>query len=223
MTLIAEDVLVLLLDDEKGTVPSSVSLQPLLGGALLIELALAEQVRVVKNGPWRSAKVHLTDVPGPGDPVLAEAWRTVGAKPRTAQDLVNRLGRGRKAVLAERLAQRGILQRRDERRLGMFPRTRWPSADPRREEDVRRTLTAALVEGQEPDPRTAALVALLHAVGRAHKSVPHEGMSGSAVRARAKEISEGAWAAKAVKDAITAAQAAVIEARAASTAAASSG
>lgn len=223
MTLIAEDVLVLLLDDEKGTVPSSVSLQPLLGGALLIELALAEQVRVVKNGPWRSAKVHLTDVPGPGDPVLAEAWRTVGAKPRTAQDLVNRLGRGRKAVLAERLAQRGILQRRDERRLGMFPRTRWPSADPRREEDVRRTLTAALVEGQEPDPRTAALVALLHAVGRAHKSVPHEGMSGSAVRARAKEISEGAWAAKAVKDAITAAQAAVIAASAASTAAATSG
>jgi Golgi phosphoprotein 3 GPP34 len=94
---------------------------------------------------------------------------------------------------------------------------------PRREEDLRRALTAALVGGQEPDPRTAALVALLHAVGRAHKSVPHEGMSGAAVRARAKEISQGAWAAKAVKDAITAAQAAVIAATAASTAAASSG
>ena len=223
MTLIAEDVLVLLLDDEKGTVPSSVSLQPLLGGALLIELALAEQVRVVRNGPWRSAKVHVTDAPAPGDPVLAEAWRTVAAKPRTAQDLVNRLGRGRKEVLAERLAQRGILRRSDERVLGMFPRTRWPSADPRREEDLRRALTAALVGGQEPDPRTAALVALLHAVGRAHKSVPHEGLSGSAVRARAKEISQGAWAAKAVKDAITAAQAAVIAATAASTAAATNG
>ncbi len=223
MTLIAEDVLLLLLDDEKGTVPSGVSLQPLLGGALLIELALAEQVRVVKDGPWRSAKVHVTDVAGPEDPVLADAWRTVAEKPRTAQDLVNRLGKGRKAVLADRLAQRGILQRRDEKVLGMFPRTRWPAADPGREEDLRRALTAALVEGQEPDPRTAALVALLHAVGRAHKTVPHEGMSGSAVRARAKEISEGAWAAKAVKDAITAAQAAVIAATAASTAAATNG
>ena len=66
-------------------------------------------------------------------------------------------------------------------------------------------------------------MALLHAVGRAHKTIPHEGMSGAEVRARAKEISEGAWAAKAVKDAITAAQAAVIAASAASAAAVTNG
>ena len=223
MTLVAEDVLVLLLDADTGTVPSSVSLRPLLGGALLIELALAEQVRVVKDGPWRSAKVHVTDVPGPEDPLLAEAWRTVAEKPRTAEDLVDRLGKGRKQELAERLAQQGILQRRDERVLGLLARTRWPAADPRRADDLRRALTAALVGGQEPDARTPALVALLHAVGRAHKTVPHEGMSGSAVRARAKQISDGAWAAKAVKDAVTAAQAAVAAAAVTSTAATSNG
>ena len=155
--------------------------------------------------------------------MLAEAWRTVGAKPRTAQDLVNRLGRGRKAVLAERLAQRGLVERRDERRLGMFPRTRWPSADPRREEDVRRTLTAALVEGQAPTPVRRPSSRCCTRSTTPTRASRDEGMSGSAVRARAKEISEGAWAAKAVKDAITAAQAAVIAASAASTAAATSG
>jgi hypothetical protein len=62
-----------------------------------------------------------------------------------------------------------------------------------------------LVDGSEPDPRTGALVALLHAVDRAHKTVPHDGLSDRDVKKRARQVAEGQWAAKAVKDAITAA------------------
>ena len=92
--------------------------------------------------------------------------------------------------------------------LGLFPRTRWPARDNSHEQSVRRALTVVLVDGARPDARTGALVALLHAVDRAHKTVPHEGLGSRQVRKRAKQVAEGQWAAKAVKDAIAATAAA---------------
>ena len=67
------------------------------------------------------------------------------------------------------------------------------------------------------------LIALLAAINRAHEVVDHEGLSSREVRKRAKQIAEGAWAAKAVRDAIAAATAATAGAVAATTAATSSG
>ena len=95
-------------------------------------------------------------------------------------------------TLAARLVAAGLLERREDRVLGLFPRTRWPVADVAHEDDVRRRLSAALVQGLTPDERTGALVALLHAIGQAHKVVPHDGVSTSEVKRRAKEVSEGA-------------------------------
>ena len=103
--------------------------------------------------------------------------------------------------------------------LGLFPRTRWPAVDSSHEEAVRRSLTAALVQGVTPEPRTAALVSLLSAIDRAHKVVDRDGLPAGQVRKRAKEIAKGEWAAKAVKDAIAASTAAITAAVVASTAA----
>jgi hypothetical protein len=151
----------------------------------------------------------------PDDPVLTAAWATVGEKERTARSLVERLGKGLSETLCRRLVERGILERRDDKILGLFPRTRWPARDSSHEEAVRRALTTVLVQGQQPDPRTGALVALLHAVDRAHKTVPHEGVSAREVKKRAKEVADGLWAPKAVRDAIAAATAATVAAMAA--------
>ena len=53
MTLIAEDLLLLLLDDESGK-PQTSELAVALGGAVLVELALAEAVTVEeKTTVWR--------------------------------------------------------------------------------------------------------------------------------------------------------------------------
>lgn len=219
--LIAEDLLLLLLDDDSGTVPSSLDLRPVLGGAVLVQLALTGAVRVSdKSGFWQSAKVRAQSGAALPDPILAAALALVAEKERGAQDLVGRLGKGLREQLTERLAAQGILRREDSKVLGLFPRTVWPAADVAREADVRRALTSVLVEGNEPDERTAALVALLHAIGRAHKTVPHEGLPAREVKARAKRIAEGDWAAKAVKDAIDAATAAMVAATVAATTAA---
>ncbi|MFC6288278.1 GPP34 family phosphoprotein [Nocardioides sp. GCM10027113] len=204
MRLIAEDLMLLLLRDDKGTLDASYP-QPTLGGALLEELAVTGAVRLEKKSVWRSGKV--LGVPGASvdDPVLRAALATVAEKERTAEDLVNRLGKDLRDVLAERLVTRGDLREERTRVLGLFPRKRWPAADTTRETEVRRDLTAALVHGVTPAPRTEALAALLHALDKPHKVVDRQGLPAREVRRRAKGLAEGHWAAKAVRDAIASA------------------
>jgi hypothetical protein len=221
--LIAEELLLLLLDDQSGATKSSY-MRPGLGGALLVELAMAECVVVGPRRRWASSKVTaVAGVPIPDDPLLRAAYETVATKPQTAQNLVNQLGKNLQSTLAERLVQQGILEQRASRVLGLFPRNRWPSRDVLYKEQVRRSLAAALVDGQEPDPRTAALIALLYALDRAHKTIDRGGLSSREVKRRAKEIADGNWAAKGVRDAIQAATAAVMVVVTAGGAAASAG
>lgn len=223
-TLIAEDMLLLLLDDEKGSDVLTSYVATVLGGAVLIELAMIGAVDVEeKSSVWRSAKVRVNPAVVPEDEVLRRAAEVVAQKDRSAQDLVDRLGKGLKEQLADRLVQRGILGQRRDKVLGLFPRTRWPAIDSAHEARVRQALTATLVQGIDPGPRTAAVVALLSSIDRAHKVVDHRGLSRNDVRKRAKAIAEGEWAATAVRDAVSAATAAVAAAVAASSVAATSG
>jgi hypothetical protein len=208
-TLIAEDLLLLLLDDVKGT-PTSSYLDTALGGALLVELALAEAVHVQeRTSVWSSAKVLVAPGAAVADPVLGAALTRVAERERSASDLVNRLGKGAKDALADRLVARGLLTRHDDRVLGLFPRTRWLAADTRHEGAVRAALTAVLVQGLAPDARTGALVALLAAVDKAPSAVDHPGVPAREIKRRAKQVAEGTWAAKAVQDAIAASVAAI--------------
>lgn len=224
-TLIAEDLLLLLLHDEKGSVQHTYHLDPVLGGALLVELALGGHVEPVpqeKRWGWTPKdKVRATsDVPA--DPLLREAQATLAEKERTAQDLVTRLGRKRRDPLLERLADRGLVRREQSKVLGLFPRTTWPEADGRHEEALRARLEAVLLRDDVPDDRTGALVALLSGADVAQKVVRSERRRPRDVAKRAKAVAEGDWAAAGVKDAIAAANAATMAAITASTAAASS-
>jgi hypothetical protein len=223
MALIAEDLLLLLLDEESGKVAASDSAAVALGGAVLAELALLGAVTVdEQTSRWKAPKVRVTG-PAPDDRVLADALEVVAEKERSAQDLVQRFGKGLVQTLGDRMADRGILERRQSRLLGMLPRTRWPIADSTHEAAVRQSLTSVLVQGTTPDSRTGVLVAVLSAIDRAHKVVDRDGMSRRDVKQRAKEISEGAWAATGVRDAIKGTNAAVVAAVAAAAAAGGAG
>ena len=213
MTLIAEDLLLVLLDDETGRSPSGLDLTTVLGGALLIELALSGAVEVEdRKSFWNAAKVRVVPGVAVDDQLLTDALARVGEKERTAQDLVGRLGKGLRERLNERLAQAGILQRRDTKILGLFPSASWPAVDRTHRQALQRDLVSALVEGNDPDSRTGAIIALLVAVDRAHTSVPHDGLPAREVKKRAKAIAEGSWAADAVKKAVDAATAATVAA-----------
>ena len=162
-----------------------------------------------------------------GEPVLDEALATVAEKPRSAQDLVNRLGKGPRDQLLERLVgRRPGRAARGPRCSGSSRAPPGRRATPGTRRRCEPASRACWCSGSRPDPRTAALVALLAAIDHAHKVVDRGDVPAREVKARAKEISEGAWAAKAVKDAVAAAQAAVtaaVTASIASTTAASGG
>jgi hypothetical protein len=218
-TLIAENLLLLLLDDDSGKLTGTTYLDTGIGGAVLVELALAGCVEVHKGaGMWARAKVVPTNAPRPSDPLLVESLDLVSAKERTAQDLVGRLGKKRRDVLLDRLRQRGIVEEREDRVLGLIPRRRWPTVDSTHEAGVRREVEDVLLHGARPEERTAALIAVLSALDLAHKVIDLQGLSGREVKKRAKEVADGDWAAKAVRDSIAAAQAAVTAAVIASTA-----
>ena len=208
MTLIAEDLLILVLDDAKGTVPTWGNTDIALGEDRAAELAELGCATVgEKTSIWRSQRVQATGT-APTDlhPVLADALRVIAEKERTASSLVTRLGKGLHDRLAAGLAERRILERREGKLLGVVPRTTWPAVDTSRDHQLRRAITVCLVDGGRPDQRTAALIALLSAIDQAHKTVtPNHAASKRQLKKRAAQIAEGQWAAKAVKDAVAAA------------------
>ena len=106
---------------------------------------------------------------------------------------------------------RGVLAEERTEVLGL---RRYPTRDAGPEQEIRVRLRSALIDGLTPTERTVALVALLEASGILRKVFPAENKK--LVKARAKQLSEGDWAAKAVKDAIAEATAVMVAAVAAS-------
>jgi Golgi phosphoprotein 3 (GPP34) len=207
VTLIAEDLLLLLLDDQSGK-PHTSHLDLALGGAVLVDLALVGLVEVASHGSLLGS-TKLRRAPGAmaGDRILAGALGAV-AENKPAQRLVVKVGKGLLEPLAERQLRRGVLDRREEKVLGLVTRTRWPSRDPSRKEAIRRALVVILVQGGRPDARSAALIGLLLAVNRLHRTVSHPDASARRVKKRAKEVAEENWASPTIKDAVAVATAA---------------
>ena len=92
--------------------------------------------------------------------------------------------------------------------LGLVTRTRWPSRDPSRKESIRRGLVVVLVHGGQPDARSAALIGLLLAVNRLHRTVSHPDASARRLKQRAKEVAGENWATPTIRDAVAVATAA---------------
>jgi hypothetical protein len=200
--LLAEDLLLLLTDDETGKlVVSGSEVDVALGGAQLLDLSLTGHVGV------EDKRLVVLDSSGTGDELLDQALETVrGRAGKKPSSVVSPLGEKLRGRLYERLAASGVLRAEHGKVLGLFPTTKWPTSSADHEAAVRRALTSALVQGTTPEPREGALVALLHAVRSTHKVVdPDEhGVRRRDLDRRAKEIAEGDWASRAVREAIDA-------------------
>jgi hypothetical protein len=205
--LLAEDLLLLVTDDATGRL--SVSREPVdagLGGANLAELTLRGQVDVSgEQDQGRRGRIIVRDPSPPGDEVLDAALQTlVKRQGRKPSAVIRPLGKKLRRVLYQRLAARGVLRAERRRVLGIFPTRTWPAQDPSRKAEVRQQVTQALVGTAAPDERTAALIALLHALKCEHKVVDPRSyqMSRRQLRKRAAETARGNWASEAVRKAI---------------------
>ncbi|MET1072527.1 MAG: GPP34 family phosphoprotein [Umezawaea sp.] len=207
--LIVEDLALLLMDDESGTPAAAGTLHYTTGGAVLVELALAGLVEV------RDKKVVPAGT-APEDPLLRQAREKVAEKPRSVDATLLKIGSGLWQQVVDRLVDNGFVRREEKRVLGLFRMTKLPAEDVRHEEELRQRIRAVLVDGEDPDPRTAALIALLSASGALPALRPPLAWSGEVYR-RAKELERGNWGAGAVSTAVARTAAAIAASTAAVT------
>ena len=204
--LLAEEFLLLCLDDESGKKTlSSEKLPPALGAALLVELALMERIGVTPHdaGWQRRGRVTITSTKPTDDAELDAALEAVEQREDIkVKDLISdmsgkRITKGLLDRLVERLVAAGVL---DEERSKVLGLRRWPTEDPSVEEEIRSRLQSSLVGDDTPTERTVALIALLQITGQLTKVITTE--DPKALKAKAKALTEGDWAAAAVKQAI---------------------
>ena len=213
--LLAEDLLLPVTDDASGRLPAPAApVDAGLGGANLVEPTLRTRWACrVRRARASRGRLLVRDASPAGDAVLDAALEIVGAhqgeKPSAA---IRPLSKNLRQTLYQRLADRGVVRAEQGRILGVFPARRWPAQDASHEAEIRRLVAEALTQQAVPGTRTAALIALLHALGCEDKIVdPRQyGLSKRELRARAEEIAEGTWATEAVHKAIQEMMAAVM-------------
>ena len=214
--LIAEDLLLLLTDDLTGKLAvSSNQVDVALGGAVLLELALAHRLDVVgESEAVRKGRLVVTDASPTSDALLDEALATLGMKQgKKPKDVVTALGKGLRDRLHARLADRGLLRQASGKILGSFPTRNWPANDTAHENAVRARLVHALRVGATDDLRVAASSPCsTHEDGREGRRPPTVGVTEKELKANAKHIAEGNWASEAVRTAIDEMMAAVVAA-----------
>ena len=226
--LLAEDLLLLVTDDASGRLSApAAQVDAGLGGANLAELTLMNKVGLSGEGEaGKAGRIVVRDPSPAGDEVLDAALEILiahqGSKPSA---VIRPLSKNLRHRLYERLAVSGVVRAGQGRTLGIFPAHTWPAQDAHHEAQLRLLLTQALVQRQAPDARSAALIALVHALRYEHQIVdpgPY-GLSKRQLRARAEEIAKSSWASEAVRTAITEIIAAVAATTAAAAAAGGSG
>jgi golgi phosphoprotein 3 len=217
---LAEELLLVALDDEKGadTANWGGGVEAGLAGAVLLELTAAG---CLAN---EDGKLVAAGCDPPADALAAAALEVIRGddKRRSVKDWVGRLPKALSPLrqqVAERLVDHGVLAEERRRRLGLFETARYPELDPAPERRLRATMTDVLVTGRAPTAREAMLVSLLHAYDLVKRVVPKEDRR--AARKRAKEIAKGEAVGAAVSGAISDVQAATMAAVVAATTAAS--
>jgi hypothetical protein len=185
--MLATDLLLLALDDERGTVlpQAAIGLDYGLAGAVVMELALRGRIRL--DGDVVSTTGTVTD-----DALLDDALRTIAATPgKNLSHWVWHLSRdlgGLRQRLLDRLVARGTLEKRERRVLLLFHQNVYPERDTRVEHDIRARVDAALLQGAMPDAQTACLIHLAAACRVTDAIYPRE--RHKAIKARIAELDD---------------------------------
>lgn len=219
-----QELLLLALSDDKGTVAFSGMLGLGLGGALFTELLLAQRIEIVHEGRGgKKQYVEVRDTSPFREPVLdialsrlAEAKRR--AKPSSAVSRLGSIPKLRHAV-AQELCRAGVLRETEQQILLLFRRRVYPTVDGRPEQALIRRIKSVLDGGKTPDERTAALIGIANLTGAL--AAIYNRTQRRALKPRLKHLAESSAGSQAAAQAIAAAHAAIMAATIAAAAAAS--
>ncbi len=166
MLSIAEEIMLLLLEDDKGGfvhVPE-ISMRCILSGAVLMELALMDKIdtdleRLIVVDPEPVDDEIL-------DPILhrlAEGHEQHGT--RHWVELCSSDADNIRRRALNRLCQAGILEKKDDRFLWMFKTRRYPLIDGKIEREVKHRIMSILFSDEIPEPRDIIIIILVDACG----------------------------------------------------------
>lgn len=197
---LAEDLLLLLFQPDSRTIAGEGMLFYVLAGAVLADLGLGGHVRT-GTGRLGSMTVEAVADHPPADHLLRASWEYVAEKPRGVQTVLAATGPVLREPLLDRLVEHGDLRRSTRKTLGLFETSVIEEGDTRRRAGLLEEVRAVLVDGAEPDPRIAALAALLYGSGtlpQFDRDIPWT----SQVIARAEQLKDGNWGAGATAKAV---------------------
>ncbi|RSS34087.1 GPP34 family phosphoprotein [Streptomyces sp. WAC08241] len=205
---LAEEIVLLSLDDESGAAKEKQSAAWAVAGGILLDLVLAGRVTV------DGGRLRVADETPTGVPLLDERLRRIAewagrrsGTPKVTEWLTKDCRKAARAA-TDSLRGRGLVRAERRRVLGIFPVTRYPEADGSVERELRDRLRAVVLGGAAPDPRTAGLVALVHGAKLHRLAFPD--VPRKEVAPRLAEIAAGQWVAEDVRRAIHDMQAAMV-------------
>ncbi len=195
MARIAEDLLLLLLDNA--------SAQPgldrprrdqVLTAAVLLDLAHACRIRpAVDSEPVEAGRLVVLSGPDPGDPVLAPALQLLLRRPVSPATAIAKLRRETSAAVFAQLERSGQVKQIRLPAKGFKAPCAWLLTDRGRVVEVRAALKSALFDQQRPDPETATIISLLHAVNGLGAIFSLSARGWDWVNDRSGDIASGSW------------------------------
>jgi Golgi phosphoprotein 3 len=206
-----EEILLLALRDEEGTIASGTMYQYAIGAALLAELLLSKRIEVEQSG--KKKLVNLISPSPLSEPLIDECLEKVGSAKRRAvlQTWVSRFAgvKNLKHRVAQQLCRRGILRAEEDKVLLIFTRKIYPEVNPEPEAElIERLRHAIFTDAGDVDPRTVVLLSLANSTGLLKVVFDKKKLKGR--KARIKQIVNGEITGKAATEAIQAMQAAVM-------------
>lgn len=160
MFTIAEALILLGTDDDKGTAVSSASLNYGLVGSILAELAMTESIEL-KDGKVAVTDDSLTDV-SYFNTVLNEIKED--HKERTVEYWISHFAGNTKAIndpVYLSLVDKGILKEEDKTYFFFFNTNVYPTVDERPEQEIRNHVNDVVFNNAETDAEIAMLLSLI--------------------------------------------------------------
>lgn len=209
MLTIAEEVLLLFLDDQKGTFirGPDIHVELAMSGAVLMDLALANRI---DTDPERLFVVDQTPM---GDEILDGLLARISASEpeRSTEYWLNWIREDVPEIMGhfiDRLVERGILRRMEEKILWVFETRRYPVIDDREEREVKRRITSVLFSDEIPDPRDIVIIGIVNACDLLEVILHHREVE--KVRERAEQIAKMDFIGQAVNSTINDVRASIL-------------
>ncbi len=206
-----EEIMLLALRDEQGTIASGTMYQYAIGAAILSELLLNKRIAVEESK--KKKFVNLISSQPLGELLIDQCLEKISNAKRRAslQTWVSRFAgvKNLKHRVAKQLCERGILRASEDKILLLFTRKIYPEVNPEPERKlIERLRQAIFTDSRDIDPRTVVLVSLANSTGLLKIVFDKKKLKGR--KARIEEIINGEITGKAAKEAIEAMQAAVM-------------